>query len=87
MQSSDWHIPCVDESLPCSSCLPSSTFYPSPLHLSSGWLFFCFHFSQLRLFCGEWSGHLAVVYQGKGNYSLGNHNLIYTLLLHRVGVL
>ena len=51
MEDSAWHIPCVDESLPSSSCLPSSTFYPSPLNLSSGWLLFCFHFSQLSLFC------------------------------------
>lgn len=86
MENSAWHIPCVDESLPSFSCLPSSTFYPTLLNLSSRWLLFCFDFSQLRLFC-EWSGHLAVVYQGKGNYSLGNHNLIYTLLLYHVGVL
>lgn len=85
MENSAWHIPCVDESLP-SLLPPQLHLLPTLLNLSSRWLLFCFDFSQLRLFC-EWSGHLAVVYQGKGNYSLGNHNLIYTLLLYHVGVL
>ena len=70
---------------PVLRAVPGTPILPPASRLvSSNAFLFCFDFSQPSLFLS--GGHLAVVYQGRGNYSLGNHNLKFTLLLHHVGV-